>query len=124
MTRFQRFRWAALGAVLGAVATVATFVVASIATPDPSDVDVSDAAKVADNWARDHERPGEGNPAPECTAEAGVSADRFACYVRYEPTARKVTLFIQTVVGDGKYEAAVIEVRPGVHEIPDFHERP
>jgi hypothetical protein len=124
MTRFRRLRWAALGAVFAAVATVAAFIVASIATPDPSDVDVSDAAKVADGWARDHQAPGERYRPPDCKAEAGVSADRFACYVRYQPTGRKVTLFIQTVVRDDRYEAAVIEVRPGIREIPDFHERP
>jgi hypothetical protein len=120
MTRFQRLRWAALGVVVGVAVTVAAFIVGSVVTSDPSDVDALDAAKIAEKWAADHRRPGERYQGQDCEVEVGVTPDRFACWVRFEPTGRKFTLYMRTVVRHGDYEIALEQVRSGIHPIPDF----
>jgi hypothetical protein len=121
MTRFQRLRWAALGIVVGVAIMVAAFVVATVVvTSDPSDVDAMDAAKLAENWAADHRRPGEKYRGRDCEAEAGVTPDTFACWVRFEPSGRSFTLYMRTVVHDEDYEIALSEARPGIHSIPDI----
>jgi hypothetical protein len=64
-------------------------------------------------------RPGEQSTEHDCQLEAGVGADRFLCWVTFNPSRRVVTLFIQTVVDDDEYEAAIIAVRRGKREWPD-----
>jgi hypothetical protein len=120
MTRFQRLRWAALGVVIGVVMTVAAYVVASIVLPNPSDANVGDAGKLADEWAADHRRPGERYAGRDCAEDAGIPAYRFACWVRFEPTGRRFTLFMRTVAPNGEYEVALAQVRRGRHELRDF----
>jgi hypothetical protein len=119
--RFRRLRWAIFGGVVGAVLTVAAFVVGFIITPDPSDVDVADAAGVAKAWAAEHRRPHEIYRVPQCESEtSAATADRFACWVHYEPQNRTFTLLMRTVAPGGEYKVVLAEVRRGRHPIPDF----
>src|SRR5262245_47450737 len=120
MTRFQRLRWTALGVAVGVALSAGALVVGSLVSSDPTDVDVLDAAKVAEKWAADHRKPGERYKGRDCEAATDVIPDRFACWARFEPTGRRFTLYMRTVVRDGDYEIALVQVRAGIHQISDI----
>jgi hypothetical protein len=118
VARFQRFRWTALGIVIGVVLTVGAIVVGSIITPDSSDADLDDAGRIADAWATDNKRSGERYAGRDCGTDGWYPAYRFACWVRFEPTGRRFTLYMRTAAPDGDYEVVLAQVRKGRHPLP------
>ena len=117
MTKWQRRRWILLGVLIGAVLTIMAWV-GLVLLFAANDVDAEDATKVADQWAAEHKQARERYSGSDCEVDPG--GYRFACYVRFEPTDRRFTLFMRKIAEGGDYAVVIAHVQKGKHPLPDF----
>jgi hypothetical protein len=122
----SRLRWAVLGLALGVAGTLAAATFIDNDEPSSSSLfssypDLNDASKVADKWAAEHTRSGERPPSSGgCEADGGVVSSYFVCWRSFDPTGRRVTIYMQTAAPHGKLEATIVKVRRGRHRFPQF----